>query len=284
MKTQLVVALLVGLLGAVAVAYAEDGTPNLGTAQINQVDSRWFIEARHFDAGGTLGEWQDNQTYSIGFSTPVNEKTEFGMMYASSKILTNEGLGSMRTDRKVLSPWLKYRINGLEKNWALTLSLGSDIALEDATTRLGTTIVAKDDDFTPAARLQLEFGKGVRWQLAAQGALWDNPRITNASPAVEGYDTLISVGGGLVWPVSSKLCLAGDVMVPVDGDNYFDVDTRQVDTEPVWSAGLSWKISPATNTTLSVFATNAWGPTLAESIIASPENAVGFGATLRRDF
>jgi len=198
-------------------------------------------------------------------------------MYSSSRTATDVG-GLHITDREVLSPVLKHRINGLGST-ALTVSVGADVAIDDFTGMVHSTAIT-ENDFTPAARLALEWGGATRWQLAAQVAAWDNTFATG----VPGYGTVAAVGGGIVWPISGRLTLMGDVMVPVNGDNFYDEATETVDAQPVWSAGAAWRWGGVRNTTLTVYATNAIGPTLANSIIVSPENSMGLGAALRCDF
>jgi len=269
-----------------AVCAVSDGTPNLGTAQINQQDARWFVEGRIYETDDDTQDWYDNTTLSIGFSSPINEKTGFQVMLSDMR---NSGAdpiaGAIRTsNRTVLAPYVKRNFSNAAGS-AVSLTIGADIAL-NTTEGLNGAAAAYQNDFTPAAKLQVEWGKpgSLQWQLAAQVAFWDTWCETNVGPAIPGFGTVVALGGGVTVPFGTKLTLVGDVMGIAGGKNVINADTNAVDTQLIWSAGGNWMFGGPYSTSLSVFATNAMGPTPATSIIGAPDNSVGLGLALRREF
>ncbi len=283
--------------------YAQDGTPNLGTAQIENADgNRWFIEVRGFDTGDPVADWKDNRTQSIGFRAPINDNTEFSLIYSDAR-----GSGTDRNfpmimhandvvdmSRKVLSPAIKRRFTSRAASCALALSIGADVAVETSyQLNLDTGQRSEEDDFTPAARLQAEWGAPgrVQYQLAAQVAVWNSWRGTNMGYAIPGFETVAAVGAGLIypinccrWPFGGKIAFVGDVMFPVSGYNVINEDSGNLDDRIVWSYGGNWEFGDRANTILSLYATNALGPTLGSSIIGAPEDTIGVGGRLIRSF
>ena len=289
MRSKATVLCVAGLAAVMvlSVAHAQDGTPNLGTSQVSQVDSRWSVDLRIYDTTSAQS-WSDNTTLSLGFTSPINEATGFGLMYSE---LTNIGgdpiLGVLRrSEREVLSLRFKHRLTGPRSSPAISLTSGADIAIDSATGMdTATSAVAFQDNFTPAVLGQIEWGAtgSTMWQLAGQVAWWDQWCQTSLGSPIPGFGTVVAVGGGICTPISQNLTLTGDVMVPVSGENVIDDATNLPDTQVTWSAGGTYGFGDPFNTTLSVYATNSMAPTLASSIIGAPDNSVGFGVTLRRD-
>jgi hypothetical protein len=271
-----------------AVGVVADGTPNLGTAAIQTQDARWFVEGRIYDVDDNTQEWSDNTTFSLGFAAPINEKTEFNLAYS---VINNTnadpiGGGALGTawDRSVLAPYLK-RVFSNDGDSAISLTIGADVALSQAEgTSAGGT--AYEDDFTPAAKLQLEWGDPgeVQWQLAAQVAFWDTWAATDVDGAIPGFGTVVGLGGGISVPMGAKLTLVGDVMGIAKGENVVNSTTGAMDNQLIWSAGGNWLLGGPSSSVLKVFATNAMGPTPATSIIGAPDNSVGFGLAWLREF
>lgn len=269
-----------------AVGVVADGTPNLGTAAIQTQDARWFVEGRIYDVDSDAQEWYENSTLSLGFASPINEKTEFNLAFS---LINNTGpdpiAGSLHvSDRSVLAPYLK-RVFSNDGGAVLALTAGADVALSQAkgTSAAGS---AYQDDFTPAMKLQLEWGDAgeFQWQLAAQVAFWDTWAATNVGGPIPGFGTVVGLGGGVSIPLGAKLTLVGDVMGIAKGDNVVDSDTGLVDTQIIWSAGGNWLLGGPYSSVVKVFATNAMGPTPATSLIGAPDNSVGFGLAVLREF
>jgi hypothetical protein len=238
----LLAALLCSTLAVAAPAVVADGTPNLGTAAIQMQDARWFVEGRIFDVNDDTQDWSDNSTFSLGFAAPVNEKTEFDLSFST---INNAGADPIAesvwtSDRTVLAPYLKRQFSR-DGNVIFSLTAGADIALSQAkgTNDAGT---AYQNDFTPALRLQAEWGNpgSLQWQLAAQVAFWDTWAATNTGAPIPGFGTVVALGGGVSVPMGSKLTLVGDVMGIAKGDNVVNSVTGEVDTQVVWSAGGNW--------------------------------------------
>jgi len=287
---------VVGSLGGLLVAMlcstlamagpVADGTPNLGTAAIQMQDARWFVEGRIFDVDDNTQDWSDNSTFSLGFAAPVNEDTEFDLSFST---INNTGADAIAdsvwmSDRTVLAPYLKRQFS-TDGNVIFSLTAGADVALSQAkgTNDAGT---AYEDDFTPALRLQAEWGTpgSLQWQLAAQVAFWDTWAATNGGGPIPGFGTVVALGGGVSIPMGAKLTLVGDVMGIAKGENVINSVTGNVDTQLVWSAGGNWLLGGPYNSVVKAFATNSMGGTVASSAIGAPDNSVGFGLAYLRDF
>lgn len=290
MSSKYVVVCLAGLIAALALpVYAADGPANLGTAQVGQVDSRWFVDLRVFDTDNNDQDWYDNSTFSLGFNSPINEKTDFTLTYSgysgSGPDEVNEAIRD--SERKVISPVVKRLITGADSKAAVAFSLGADIALSQikaVNTNSGEE--AYQDNFTPAAKLQIEWGKpgATQFQIAGQVAFWDTLCETSVGSPIPGFGTVVAVGGGISKPFGKKLTLVGDCMGLVKGYNVINEEFNTPDNTLVWSAGGNWAFGGASNACLSVYATNSMGPTLGSSIIAAPDDSIALGVALRRDF
>lgn len=296
MKHRLLVVSLAGLLvGMVAVAHGQNGTPGLGSAHTLQDGSQWFLEARTYELDGDDVAWEDNITISLGGRAPINDSAEFSLIYSRARAISNQRefgvIGGapdvIETKREVISPSIKWRLTGPTSRPAIALTLGSDVAVSRAVTyNRDTGAWAAEDAFTPAARLQAEWGRtgALQWQLAAQLAAWDAERVNNLGATVDGFGTVAAVGGGALWPISRRLVLGADFMAPISGDNLLNEDTAELEDVVVWTAALDWNFSSFSNKRVSAFATNALGPTLGSSIIATPDNTMAVGLGLTLDF
>lgn len=291
MSKIVVVVCLAGLMAAMILpaACAGEGTPNLGTSQLVQTDSRWFVDARIFEVDRSFQDRLDNTTWSLGFAAPVNEKTQFSLMYSSVSNTGKDPInGALRqSDRPVLSPSVKRLISGASSKAAVAFEIGADVGTRRATGKnLANGAIAYQDNFTPAAKLQAEWGAqgGLQWQLASQIAFWDTTCNTSLGGGVAGFGTVVGVGGGVVLPFGKKLTIVADAMGIMKGDNYINENTNQPDNTIVWSAGGRWALGGASNSVLSIYATNSMGPTLGSSVIAAPGDSVGLSVALTRDF
>jgi hypothetical protein len=294
------VACLAGVLVILAAptVFAQ-GTPNLGTADVLQQGSSFMFDARAFEATEAQ-DTLDNAVYTPGFAAAVNEKVDFSLMLSTIDVTSEEVIipgnpassDYLNIQRKVLAPMLKWRINGNDKPMAWTLSVGADVVMErNSVTRSNNTPIGTQygstprvnqfDDFVPAARLQLQWGKPgkFQFQIAGQanifGETGQSVASAQTSSSITGPDTVMAAGGGIVWPWGKKLSVVGDYMWIVDGNNAIGSCGQYRTDEDIWSAGLNWACK-ASN--ISVYATNSLAPTLVDSIMASPSNIVAWAA------
>jgi len=293
MVKRIAVACMVGLLAAIVLPATYAQTPILGTARIDQ-NSSSFIDARFFDRDSSISDWEDNRTFSLGFSSPINEKTEFDLVYSDHRALGMIEEDVFQTDREVLSPAIKRLISATDKNPALAFSIGADVAINPGRWSDDSGEYIEADDFTVGAKLQLEWGQpgAMQYQIAAAVACFDSLMgVSYASPAavttadrevIDGFGTITSLGAGLVYPFSS-FSFVGDFLIPVDGENVIK-DEGYLDDVTVWSAGLRWGLGDRWGSSLNLYATNSMGPTLASSLLASPNNDIGYGITYSRGF
>lgn len=303
MKRSLIVAGMLAILTSPVVFAA--GTPNLGCADVLGQGSAFMFDARAFD---TLEDQDtlDNAVYTLGYAASVNSDVDFCIGFSNIDVAADYGVeldaaqyyGSTLTiDRKVLAPSLKWRISKAGNLPAMALTVGADIALDRNSVILdgiypgqsgyGSTYLY--DDFVPAAKLQAMWGKAgkFQFQLAGQANFFssegrysgydyeDESYPTQSSYAPTAPGTVIALGGGVVWPLSSKLSVSGDYMSIVDGHNAVCYCGGMHLEEDVWSAGLNYAFS---GSNLSVYATNSLAPTLVDSIMASADNATAVAA------
>lgn len=289
--TTATIAVLLALL-LVPTAFAQTGTPNLGNTAIAE-KTVVFLDSRIFDTSGDQ-DTLDNTVWTLGFMSPIDEDLEFRLVYSQFDVTGPDPINGdlLRTYRKVLSPTIKWAACN-----KLALTFGADIGIKKAFAQnLGGMYIgaaatydvptAVYSDFTPGIKAQYDFITlgSAAIQLAGQVAWWDEEISTNTGEDIEGFGTVFSLGGGVVWPLGSRLCLIGDAMFPVSGDNVVDDETGEVDTELVWSAGGEYIICPKNDVRLRAYATNAMQPTIAGSIISSPSNGIGLGIGLSASF
>jgi hypothetical protein len=289
-------ACLAGILMVLAApAVFAQGTPNLGTAEVLQQGSSFMLDARVFDATEDQ-DTLDNAVYTPGFTAAVNEQTDFSILYSNmdvKNVQTREISGYEYTDtiimqRKVLAPMLKWRINANDSYPAWTLSVGADVVIGDnkviqnsVWVDQGSTEHLFFDDFIPAARLQLQWGKPGKFQLQAAGQVNvfnDEGRYFGSYHSVAlatskyggpaGPGTVVGVGGGVVWPFGKKLTAVGDFMGIVNGHNSLCPRTgAALMRANIWSAGLNYMCKASL---ISLYLTNSLSPTLVDSLMASP--------------
>jgi hypothetical protein len=214
---------------------------------------------------------------------------------------------SGNSDRKVISPAVKRIISGPSAKAAVSVSIGADVGLNKATIGSGGSSggyptsasyhsrMAYQNTFTPAAKLQIEWGKPgkTQWQLASQIAFW-SPRLGESSHSTDassegsrrqyGFGTVVAIGGGLSAPFGKNLTLGADAMGIIKGHNLFEEWRDRPSNTLVWSAGGKWAFGGDASSILNLYATNSMGPTLGSSIIVAPDNELGFGVGFSRVF
>jgi hypothetical protein len=290
---------LAGILAILAApAVFAQGTPNLGAAEVMQQGSSFMFDARVFEATEDQ-DTLDNAVYTPGFAAAVNEKVDFSILFSNIDVANeSEDINSsqysstnaLTVSRKVLAPALKWRINANDSYPALTLSVGADIVMDGYTVtssglnlgQYGYSDTYGFDDFIPAARLQLQWGKPGKFQFQVAGQVNvfdDEGRYVSSgspepSPEPKQYDTpqgpgtVVGVGGGVVWPWSKKLAVVGDFMGIVNGYNSHCTICGQAHRQAnIWSAGLNYACKASL---ISLYATNSLAPTLVDSLMASP--------------
>jgi hypothetical protein len=292
MSSKLTAAAVAALLALMLVSAAcAQGTPNLGTNAIG-AKTQVTAEARVFDTSSDQDTF-DNTVWSLGFTSPIQENLEFGLIYSQFDATGPDPIADSirRTQRRVLSPTIKW---ALSDKFAITA--GADIAVRETfASNIGVVSAAIGDydaptaiydSVTPGVRAQWAFMKIGRLQLQAAGqvAFWEDSLQTNVGDNIDGFGTVCSLGGGAVLPLGSRLTLMGDAMFPVSGENVVDDVTGDNDTELVWSAGGQFLVSAARDIKLSVYATNSMQPTIGASIIATPSNSIGVGVGLSAGF
>lgn len=288
-KAALSYGLVVLALLVAPVVFAEDGPPILGSAAVCGEDgpTRWFLDARFFETGAGQEDY-DNATYSIGMQTPVNDDLDlvlgYSWMNAEGPNPINQAVRA--SDRDVLTAAMKFRMGNPGSNPAISMTVGVDVGGDTSVlgTNTATGFSAKQDPVIPAAKLQIEWGKpgGKQFQLAGQVAWWDDTVPATTGVDIPNYGSVTAVGGGMVWPLSSRLVLSGDAMMIVDGENAVTA-ANLLDDEVVWSAGGSYCFKDSKHTTIRAYATNSMSPTIAGSIIAASEDSLALGLSLVRD-
>ena len=148
---------------------------------------------------------------------------------------------------------------------------------------------ATSDRFIPVFSVPLE------WQLENGTILSVVPRYVGFDSAprnwradgtqdgtVDGFGQVIAIGVGVLHQ-DIEYSLMADLQVPIAGDNSIDIATNTPTREIVWSAGGSWH-GDGSSARVDLFATNAFGPTAASSMMATADNNVGFGLRVSGEF
>ncbi len=194
--------------------------------------------------------------------------------------------GALRASRwDGLSVTLKQELSDEYDRYRLALVGGADFATSGPRgTNTVTGASAKMGPATPALALPLEWQSGQSTIIVQPKVVWFRNNLpTTLGTTISGFGTIFTVGVGLVRPLWRGEIVA-DLAYPFAGDNVVDDATGGVEREIVWSAGWRTPLGAEDRTWLSVYATNAAGPTPATSVIGTPGNDVGLGVSLGRSF
>ncbi len=276
-KCLLLVLILLVPLVAAAVASAQTGTPNVPSALTWQGDTLWQVEARCFRGG--------NDTLSAGAVTPLDDRTDLTIWYTHFDGDSYSAVaGALRNSRwSSLSFALKQELRDEEIDAKVSLVPSLDWCLQRPRgVNAATGASAEMKRMIPGLAVPVEWaGREGTVSLCPRLIFFDKNLSTSTGGTIRGFGTVFAVSGGVRHPMG-RGDVVGDVAWPFGGENAVNENSGVVDRQVVWSAG--YEVPVGDNTVLSVYATNAAGPSVATSIISAPGNGIGCGVKLGHTF
>ena len=278
MRKYLLFVLALSLLAAVG-AGADPGTANVPSAVAWQGPTMWQAEARLYRGG--------NNTLALGAVTRLAERTDLTVWYTH---LNGDSHGDIAGAlRESLWSGLSLELKQELKDEGARTKIALLPALEwcwrqPKGTNAATGASAKMKRMVPSLAVP------VQWPLR-EGSVVLCPRVIffdrnlpdSTGGTTRGFGTMFSLGAGVRYP-AGRGTFIGDLARPFSGDNAVDEDTGIVARKTVWSAGWETPLGSGGDTVVSVYATNAAGPSLATSMIGTPGNGVGLGVRLGHTF
>lgn len=275
--TVLVICLMV--LG-VGLAWAQEGTPNLSSAVPWQAEkSQVTGEVRLFEGSG-------NATVAISLRGAVEEGMDAELCYFT---MDTEGEGAInnavrRSEMDLVVVNLKWAVSGGSPKVAVQPGLEMPRSAPTGT-NAATGGFAAQRAVIPTLSVPMEWGDPAGLLLILQPkAAWFKSNIPDSTGGItEGFGHVLALGVGVVYNAGA-FRLIGDATTVLSGDNSIDEATNNVTDDLVWSAGASVDAGGRYDLTISVFATNAFGPTPATSLLATPDQSIGTGVCVSGEF
>ena len=261
------------LLGSAQAAMAQcGGTVNLRSGVVYQGPNVGSGEMRYWDGDG-------NQTYSLGLTGKVADKVDGSLTWLDNDTEGEDPIGGVvrATDLQLLALDAGWQVR--DTNWKIALNPGVEMITSGAVatnTDTGESADWGDMVGTFGVVCERQYGSWT-WIINPKLAAWKDDVVATNSQTVEGFGTVIGIGVGLRKQMGERLVLLADVTPIISGDNTLDEDTNLVDRAVVWGVGASCLLFPECNGWVTVFGSNAFGPTPATSLLATPNNSVCFG-------
>lgn len=267
----MVIALMI--LPALAAVAQMEGTPNLASAKAYEGGSYVWGDLRSWDGSG-------NESFALGIKGPMGNRSDVGISFYNATITGQDPVNNaVRTSNmQLLSLDMKWQLTSTG-SWTISWMPSAAVATRRPTGfNTGTGAFAEQDEMIFAGGLLMERKFGS-WNciINPKAAWWDSSMLASNGAMVRGFGRVVGVGVGLSKPVSRRFSFAADVTPIIDGDNAIDEVTNLLEDRLVWSAALSYHFGGSNPNVLTVYGTNAFGPTAATSLLASPESSVAFG-------
>lgn len=290
-RAALLLAVLALWLVASAASHAElDRTPNmvlLSTKIVEVSDAfsdsimpTWEGEFRQFRS-------RNSHTWSVGGSAALDERTDLEIMFSSWRNGDSDPIaGAVRSSRwDALSVNLARRLSSDEASTKLAVVPFVDLS--------GSARAGKNED-TGDSAFQNAFNWGVA--VVAQGQVGGctvalEPKYVNLASClptsrggtIDGYGQVVTIGAAATRPLMGGTLMA-DVQGCVSGRNSIDRDTGDLIREIVWSAGWRKPFRADGSASVELFATNAAGPSMVDSVLVAVNNGAGVGARVAIKF
>lgn len=262
---------VVGAVLAAGAVSAQTGTWNLPSATaLEDGSSEALADARFFE--------DENETWGVFLRGGFGDSGEATFGYFDWETTGEDPINGAvrRSNFDAVVTDVKWQLK--ETSPRVAVRAGADLKVGSASgTNTGTGAAAYLSGPVPSASLPIDFGNpdGTLWVLEPKIVWFDTQMATNAGPPIEGFGTVVMIGGGVRYPFSGNLTFVADAAYPVDGSNSIDEATNAVTEELAWSAGVDAEFGR--DWTAGVFATTAAGPTPATSAIATPDQSIGLG-------
>ena len=258
-----------------------DGTLNLKSARPYQGPAFGWGEVRFWKSG--------KETVVIGVTDDVGDRTEGSIALLDIDVSGKDPIAGVvrASNMRLLAIDLKQQVS--EGDWTVAVNPGLEFALSDPTgtnTALGSS--ANWGDVIPTLGVVLErlCNDSTLLIINPKMAKWRSSAVATGGQVVKGFGTVVGIGVGLRKSMSPRLQLSADVTPIVHGRNTVNKNTNAVERDVVWGIGASYLVSDSEtrSTWLTVFTSNAFGPTAATSLLATPDNAACFGVRLDSTF
>ncbi len=288
-RMSLVLTVVVVIIGPLTVTGAQQHsqlesyhTPNLPSATVRAAEENHvWGEGRFFGGGGC--------TLSAGLSMRAGEGAEaqFTLFTMDTSV---EGAAEEKIEFSGTLLGLNYKwLSHQDERMAAAVISGIEYPIERLKAeRAETGDSARTDRLIPVFAVPLEWhdNDDTTWRIVPryighEDRLWSYQPDGTQEGRVDGLGQSISVGVGVVHE-QPDYSLMADLQLPITGHNSMSTETNEPTRVLTWSGGGSWH---GVNSALRVdiFATNAFGPTAASSLVANPDGA-GFGLRVSGEF
>ncbi len=248
------------------------GTPNLPCATAWAAEEMYgWVEGRFFDG--------DNYPLAAGLRAAVGESSEAQLTLWTMDTSGKDPISGVVRQSEGTLLGLNYKWLA-HKTERVTVSVmpGFDYPIQDLeATNTNTGDTASSDELIPVVSVPIEWqGRdGVSYRVVPRYVGFDNKLDNSAGDAIDGFGDCIALGAGVLYE-DVEYSLMADVQVPISGDNAIDDATNTPTDEVVWSAGGAWHGADS-DVRIEATLTNAFGPTGATSLMATPDQSVGVG-------
>jgi hypothetical protein len=281
---QVVFVLALGAL-AMGAAVAQDaalGTPNLESPNaLGDGELRTTIDWRYWDGS--------NDTFSFLAEYGLTDRIDLGAGYVTFDNLGEPPIaGALRaSDLSGPAVWARYvgrRVDGNSWGWSVVPGV-EFLDMEGANTAAGASAGDEETVFTLEVPIGIPDGD-VLWIVDPKLAVFpDTAPVSGPGgyslPAyIDTFGTVVGLGLGVVAPISEneKWSVFGDVTPILTGENSIDPDTNDLTVQLPFTVGLRRQLGIAERSHVEVFVTNCAGATTATSLIAAPDQSIGWGA------
>jgi hypothetical protein len=272
-----VCAVLVLLLPQAATAQT-DGTLNLKSARAYEGSPLASGEVRFWES--------NNETIAVGVTDDVGDRIEGSITLLDIDVSGRDPVANVvrASKMRLLAADLKQQVS--EGDWTVAINPGLEFALSNPTgTNTASGLSADWGDVIPTLGIVMErLYDDSTLIINPKMAKWRSSFVATNNQVVKGFGTVVGIGVGLRKPVSPRLQLSADITAIICGRNTVNENTNRVEKDLVWGIGASYLVSETRPTWLTVFTSNAFGPTGATSLLATPDNAACFGVRLDSTF
>ena len=267
------------LMSAHAVTAQGNATLNLRSGTVHTGPLRGWAEVRFWDGDG-------NETFAVGVTSKLGPRWDGTVMFLDMDVAGEDPIVEAVRASALQLLALDARWQMREGEWNVALNPGLEIVTKDATgTNTATGDSADWGDAIATLGLICEHRNGPwTWVINPKLAFWEGSQVATNGQVVEGFGTVWGLGLGVRHQVNDQLQLTADVTPILSGDNTVNPDTNRMERDVVWGVGASYLVFPTHNAWLTVFGSNAFGPTPATSLLAAPDNSICFGTRLTTSF
>ncbi len=251
-----------------------DGTLNLKSGRAYQGPALTWAEVRFWASS--------NETIAVGVTDDVGDRTEGSLALLEIDVGGRDPVANVvrASKMRLLAVDFKHQVS--EGDWTVAVNPGLELALSQPTgTNTASGFSADWGDAIPTLGVVMErVYDDSTLIINPKMAKWRSSSVATNNQVVRGFGTVVGIGVGLEKPMNPRLQLNADVTAIIGGRNTINEDTNRVGKDLVWGIGASYLVSETRPTWLTVFSSNAFGPTGATSLLATPDNAACFGVRL----